>query len=113
MPLDPILDHPFLEGLNTALIDKLEEVRLELLRHRQLMEAGQLSAAGLLIQEFLNRTDLDGGKFVAGSIYGVHFAIDLEDPEIPPILPSIHSHPAWMQPASVITWAQYLALPPA
>lgn len=114
MPLDPLVDHPFLSGLNQAIVDKLEEIRLELLLHRALMEAGTLPPPAVLIQEFMNRVDLDAGKVTAGSIYGIHFGIDPADPNIPPILEPIHQHPRWLAapPTTLITWATYLASPP-
>lgn len=73
---------------------------------------GQLPPAARLANEFLLRSDQDGGKGPGGSVYGVDFQIDPEDPGFPPALEAVHNHPRWPSdnPPPSITWAAYLAL---
>ena len=102
------------EGLTTLddLNDKLDSILFQLIRLRELAEQGQLAPAAMLVNEFMARADLDGGRGLGGSIYGRDFILDDTDPEFPPMLAPIHQHPQFPTGDAlppVMTWQQYLA----
>ncbi len=80
----------------------------ELAALRERAERGKLPPAALLVQEFMARADLDGGRGAGGSVYGIDFMIDPCDPQLPPMLEPIHQHPRWTAPQTVMSWQDYL-----
>ena len=62
-----------------------------------------------LIQEFFGREDLDFGGGAGNSIYGTAsgFQLDEADPDFPPTLESVHSHPRFEFPATILTFQEY------
>lgn len=103
---EPYTDEAVIVAAIASLEAVMQQVLVQLTALRVNADAGRLPLAAVLVQEFLSRTDMDGGKGAPGSIYGVHFMID--DPAIPPMLAPIHGHPGWRDPDIKLTWAAYL-----
>ncbi len=109
MPLEPSDLEPVIAATQ-ANGETLELMRALLVRLVGFAEQGALPPSAVLSQEFMLRSDRDQGRGPGGSIYGVDWGLDPEDPHIPPVLVPLFDHPNWLSPAKTYTWAEYLAL---